>query len=199
MRSGLFPQLLSSVGFQRTLQTQFTGIFDGDAGRAVRRPDGQPGRADRPARRRTRALRRSARRRNPFGGGGDNDLPFGQLNTWTANLRSGSGSTTAASCAPRNARRAAGREAAALGVTTTRAQLDLDVATAFYDAALSDRLVTITEAALTQAGETLRQVELQFQVGQIAEFEVLRARVARDNQRAPSSAPASSATSPISG
>ena len=58
------------------------------------------------------------------------------------------------------------------------------MATAFYDAALSDRLVTITEAALEQAGQTLQQVELQFQVGQIAEFEVLRARVARDNQRA---------------
>jgi outer membrane protein TolC len=77
----------------------------------------------------------------------------------------------------------AGREAASFGVSTARAQLDLDVATAFYDAALSDRLVTITESTLAQAEETLRQIDVQFQVGQIAEFEVLRARVSRDNQR----------------
>src|SRR6476469_1253974 len=28
VRSGLFPQLGSSIGYQRTLQTQFDGIFD---------------------------------------------------------------------------------------------------------------------------------------------------------------------------
>ncbi len=183
-RSSLFPQLTSSLGYQRTLQTQFDGIFDSDstappcAGLTV-----NPGN---PLEERVAELERYLQcpPSNPFAGGGDSDLPFGQLNTWTASLtflqRVYDGGETRA--LERQAR--AGREAASLGISTTRAQLDLDVATAFYDAALSDRLVTITEAALEQAGQTLQQVELEFQVGQIAEFEVLRARVARDNQRA---------------
>ena len=121
---------------------------------------------------------------NPFGGGGDTDLPFGQLNTWTASLQFVQRVYDGGSLRAQERQARAGRDAATFGVTTTRAQLDLDVAIAFYDAALSDRLVTITESTLTQAAETLRQIELQFQVGQIAEFEVLRARVSRDNQRA---------------
>jgi outer membrane protein TolC len=121
---------------------------------------------------------------NPFGGGGDTDLPFGQMNTWTASLQFVQRVYDGGSLRAQERQARAGRDAATFGVTTTRAQLDLDVAIAFYDAALSDRLVTITEATLTQAAETLRQIELQFQVGQIAEFEVLRARVSRDNQRA---------------
>lgn len=183
-RSGLFPQLTSSIGYQRTLQTQFAGIFDSDT--PVQPCAGLTVNPGAPIEDRVAELERYLQcpPSNPFGGGGNNDLPFGQMNTWTANLnflqRVYDGGEVRA--LERQAR--AGREAASLGVTTTRAQLDLDVATAFYDAALSDRLVVITEAALEQAGETLRQVELQLQVGQIAEFEVLRARVARDNQRA---------------
>ncbi|HTV00581.1 MAG TPA: TolC family protein, partial [Luteitalea sp.] len=121
---------------------------------------------------------------NPFAGGGDSDLPFGQLNTYTANLQFSQRVYDGGLLRAQERQARAGREAATIGVTTTRAQLNLDVATAYYDAALSDRLVTITEATLTQAGETLRQIELQLQVGQIAEFEALRARVTRDNQRA---------------
>jgi outer membrane protein len=45
-------------------------------------------------------------------------------------------------------------------------------------------VVAITRAALDQAGETLRQIDAQFQVGNVPEFDVLRAGVARDSQRA---------------
>ncbi len=184
VRSGLFPQLNSALGYQRTLQTQFDGIFDSAgptvpcAGLTV-----NPGAplADRLAEL-ERYLQCPAG--NPFGGGGDNDLPFGQLNTWTASLTFAQRVYDGGELRALERQARAGRDAASLGVTTARAQLDLDVATAFYDAALADRLVAIADAAFTQAGETLRQIDLQYQVGQIAEFEVLRARVARDNQRA---------------
>ncbi len=183
VRSGLFPQLNSTFGYQRTLQTQFDGIFDSAgptvpcAGLTV-----NPGAplADRLAEL-ERYLQCPAA--NPFGGG-DNDLPFGQLNTWTASLTFAQRVYDGGELRALERQARAGRDAASLGVTTARAQLDLDVATAFFDAALADRLVAIADAALTQAGETLRQIDLQYQVGQIAEFEVLRARVARDNQRA---------------
>ena len=184
VRSGLFPQLNSSVGFQRTLQTQFDGIFDTDAA-AVPCADlmVNPGA---PVDQRVAELERFLRcpPGNPFGGSGDTDLPFGQLNIWTANLQFGQRVYDGGTLRAQERQARAGRDAATLGVTTTRAQVALDVATAFYDAALSDRLVTIAEATLTQAGETLRQIDLQFQVGQIAEFEILRARVSRDTQRA---------------
>jgi outer membrane protein len=183
-RSGLFPQLASSIGYQRTLQTQFSGIFDSDT--PVQPCADLTVNAGAPLDQRVAELERYLQcpPSNPFGGGGDTDLPFGQLNTWTANLNFLQRVYDGGELRAQERQARAGREAASLGVSTTRAQLDLDVATAFYDAALSDRLVAITEATLEQAGETLRQIELQFQVGQIAEFEVLRARVARDNQRA---------------
>jgi outer membrane protein TolC len=183
-RSGLYPQLNSAFGYQRTLQTQFDGIFDADST--------APPCADltvnpgAPIEDRVAELERYLQcpPSNPFGGGDDNDLPFGQLNTWTANLQFTQMVYDGGETRARERQARAGRDAATIGVTTTRAQLDLDVAIAFYDAALTDRLVAITESTLTQAAETLQQIELQFQVGQIAEFEVLRARVSRDAQRA---------------
>ena len=184
VRSGLFPQLGSAVGYQRTLQTQFDGIFDTDA--TAPPCAGLTVNPDAPLEDRVAELERFLQcpPGNPFGGSGDSDLPFGQLNTWTANLQFVQRVYDGGSLRAQERQARAGRDAASFGVTTTRAQLDLDVAIAFYDAALSDRLVAITESTLTQAAETLRQIELQFQVGQIAEFEVLRARVSRDNQRA---------------
>jgi outer membrane protein TolC len=77
---------------------------------------------------------------------------------------------------------ALGQEAAGLVVTTARAQLLFDVTQAYYDAALSDRLVAIAEASFEQSGATLRQTEAGFNAGTQPEFEVLRARVTRDNQ-----------------
>ena len=57
-----------------------------------------------------------------------------------------------------------------------------DVTQAYYDAALSGRLVSIAEATFEQADVTLRQVQAGFDAGTQPEFEVLRARVNRDNQ-----------------
>ena len=58
----------------------------------------------------------------------------------------------------------------------------LTVASAYYDASLTARLVTITEFTLAQAERTLKDVTLGRDVGTQSEFEQLRARVARDNQ-----------------
>jgi outer membrane protein TolC len=77
----------------------------------------------------------------------------------------------------------AGREVAEIGLGSAEAQNQLDVTQAYFDARLSDQLLQIAEATLAQAEETLRLTELGARVGQQAEFDVLRARVARDNQR----------------
>jgi len=72
--------------------------------------------------------------------------------------------------------------AATIEVAAQRAQLALDVTQAYYDAALADRLVSIQEAALSQTDEVLRQTRVARQVGNQAEFDLLRAQVTRDNQ-----------------
>lgn len=77
----------------------------------------------------------------------------------------------------------AGREAADIGIVSAQAQAQLDVTQAYYDALLADRLLTISDSTLVQAERTLRQVQLTRSVGSTSEFELIRARVTRDNQR----------------
>ncbi|MBA3319546.1 MAG: TolC family protein [Gemmatimonadales bacterium] len=119
---------------------------------------------------------------DPFAGLGD-DLPFGRENSYRLGLSfsqtlfSGgrvTGQTQAAN---------AGVRSATIGLTAARAQLLLDVTEAYYDATLGDRLVTIAQATLQQADTTLGQTQLARQVGNQSEFDLLRARVTRDNQR----------------
>lgn len=75
------------------------------------------------------------------------------------------------------------RESAALGITSAEAQVQLNVTTAYYDAVLADRLAVIADSTFVQAERTLRQVQLTRDVGSTSEFELIRARVTRDNQR----------------
>jgi outer membrane protein TolC len=108
---------------------------------------------------------------------------FGAKNQWTAGLNFSQ--TLFAGGRVVNGIRAAdaGRRAAGIQVTAQRAQLALDVAQAYYDAALTDRLVAIADSTLVQTEEVLRQTRVARQVGNQSEFELLRAQVTRDNQR----------------
>jgi outer membrane protein TolC len=77
----------------------------------------------------------------------------------------------------------AGRRSADIGVRSARAQVTLDVAQAYFDAALAQRLVQISESSLVQTERAFRQTAIGREVGNISEFDLLRARVSRDNQR----------------
>ncbi len=181
-RADRYPQLNSGFAYQRTLQTQFDGVFDTPAGPPCPGLTVVP---TAPVGERVGELERFLQCPASFSFGGEgSDLPFGQLNTWTANLQFSQLLWNGGRVEAQERQAEAGRSAAGLGVTTTRAQLHLDVATAYFDAALSDQLVAITRATLDQAGATLAQIDAQFNVGNIPEFEVLRARVSRDSQRA---------------
>jgi outer membrane protein TolC len=61
--------------------------------------------------------------------------------------------------------------------------VQLDVAQSYLDAALAERLVSIAESSLVQTERAYRQTALGREVGTVSEFDLLRARVARDNQR----------------
>ena len=111
------------------------------------------------------------------------ELPFGSPNTWRAGLTvshtvfAGGRVVAGVRAADR-----AGR-AAALDVAMARARVTMEVAEAYYDAALAERLVAIGEATLAQAESTFRRAGLVHQAGRGSEFDWLRAKVARDRQR----------------
>ncbi|HET7233228.1 MAG TPA: TolC family protein [Longimicrobium sp.] len=118
---------------------------------------------------------------NPFGN--LSRAGFGSENTYTFGLSLQQNLFAGGRIAAQVDAASAARRRAEIQLASTRAQLVLDVAQAYYNAALADRLVSIAEATLAQAEETLRQVTLARQVGNQPEFELLRAQVTRDNQR----------------
>ena len=59
----------------------------------------------------------------------------------------------------------------------------LDVAQAYYDAVAAKQLALIADSTLAQAERSLQHTTLANEVGSASEFDLLRARVARDNQR----------------
>jgi outer membrane protein len=186
-KSGLRPQLSAVASYDRALASEFDGVFDTtDTGPACPPFALNPTAAiDARVAEIERAIDCGAVGGGGFfGSTGDlSDLPFGRKNTWRAslsfsqNLYSGGRNGAQISLA------AAGHETAQLGLTTTRAQLLFEVAQAYYDAVLSEQLVNIAAATLEQAGATLRQVEAGLNAGTQPEFEVLRARVTRDQQQ----------------
>lgn len=117
-------------------------------------------------------------------GGGDAaaDLPFGRENQYSLGLSLTQLVFDGGQTVSRLRAASARRRSAEIDSDSALAQTLLDTTSAYFDAQLSDRLVAIAEASLGQQEELLRQTEVAEQVGDRAEFDVLRARVARDNQ-----------------
>ncbi|AMW05858.1 TolC family protein [Gemmatimonas phototrophica] len=163
-RSALLPQVSTSLNWQKQLQNQFAAISE-------RSGSGNSG--------------------ANTGGGSDTtslaDNPITRIFASQYNLNFG---LTASQPLYTGGRimsdlRAAktARESAEIGITSAEAQVQLDVTQAYYDALLTERLSTIADSAFVQAERTLRQVQLTRNVGSTSEFELIRARVTRDNQR----------------
>jgi outer membrane protein len=120
----------------------------------------------------------------PDDGGGEDalgDLPFGRINQYTLGLTLNQMVFDGGVFARTRAAQAR-RRSAELGVTSAQAETSLEVTQRYFDALLGDRLVEISESALGQTEEVLRQTEVAREVGAQSEFDLLRARVARDNQ-----------------
>ena len=151
-RSEGLPQLNGAASYDRTLRSEFQGLFDAD-------PDAP--------------------------GGGDevdfSNLPFGQANVYRVGL-SFSQLLYAGGRVKAQRRQASLRhDNALLDFSSANAQNTLDVAEAFYDAALTDWLVSIAQETYAQADRSLKVTEEQRAAGRLSEFELLRARVARDS------------------
>jgi len=200
-KSQYLPQLSGSVQYIRTLQSQF------DVLRNSAQPQPGPDVPPAPARDTTTyftpctrylagAAATEAQRvagletfaQCSSGGTGGIDFTkvgFGSPNQYQLGLSGSYSLFTGGRVNAQHAAAAAGRRSAGVEVTAQRAQLQLDVAQAYYDAALADRLVDIADSSLVQTEEALRQTSLARQVGNQSEFDLLRARVTRDNQIPP--------------
>lgn len=185
-RSGYFPQLTGNASYSRTIKSQFDIARDAVAAIPPQCLVPFTPNPALPTGSRLDSLESALACTSRFGaagGGGVADLPFGRKNAYDFSLSFSqklfdggrtSGLAKAAGAQRRNAE---------LGLTAAQAQLALDVTQTYFDAILADRLVSIAEATLDQADSTLKQTQLGRQVGTQSEFDLLRARVTRDNQK----------------
>ena len=186
-RSELFPQLTGSVSYSRLIKSQFSGLASTDSSASDSPTSCERFLADpsQPIGARVDSLEKSLEcvsALNPFGDLGS--LPFGRANTYNIGLSLSqtlfSGGRVRGQMQAANA----ARESADLGLSESEAQLTLDVVETYFNAALADQLARIALTALEQADSTLRETQLRREVGTVPEFDLLRSRVARDNQRA---------------
>src|SRR6185503_6767652 len=186
-RSGALPPLSLSGSYDRALASEFEGVFDFSG------PTCSPFALNptAPIEARLAEIERAIDC-GAVGGGGFfgsgstdgnlNDLPFGRKNTFRVGLTFSQNLYSGGRNGAQKEVAELVHESAGHALTTARGQLLYEVAQAYYAAALSDRLVAIAAATLEPAGATLKQTQAGFDAGTQPEFEVLRARVTRDNQ-----------------
>ena len=183
-RSAGLPQLNGTAGYTKTLKSQFdifanTAAPDPTAPKSLCAPE-IPDNA-------TPAQRQAALdAATTCGGGGGIDFSsagFGARNQWALGLNAGWNVYTGGKVSGLNRAAVAQERSATIEVEAQRAQTKLDVAQAYFDAALTDRLVTIAQSSLAQTERVLEQTKLGKEVGDVSEFDLLRAQVTRDNQR----------------
>lgn len=194
-RSERLPQLSGSLQYTRTLKSQFSVLQSSQPEPGPNVPPAPPSDTATYFQPCTRYLAPAgsteAERlagletfsRCSSGGGIDfTRVGFGAKNQYQVGLTGSLNVFAGGRITAQNAAAIAGRRSADIELAAQRAQLQLTVAEAYYDAALADRLVAIAESSLVQTEGALRQTSLARQVGNQSEFDLLRARVTRDNQ-----------------
>ncbi len=160
-RSTVLPQITASANYQRQLQNQFNAIIDRFA--PPPDPNAPPDTTPQPF--------------NPI------SVLFASPNTITLGIQASQPLflDNRFGLAGRVAK--ANEDVAKYGLRTARAQLRYDIASAYFDAVIAEKLLQIADSSLAQNERTFRQTTLQRQVGTVAEYDLLRSRVARDAQR----------------
>ena len=189
-RSQFLPQVNGSASYTRTLASQFSAVGGGPAVDTTK-PPSPPAPCDQYLRDATATTAerlagledasRCALGSNPFSSFGS--LGFGAKNQYNLGLAFSQNLFAGGRIVAQNAVANAGRRSADIELTAQRAQLRLDVTQAYFDAALADRLVALAESSAVQTQNVLRQTQLARNVGNVSEFELLRAQVSSANQR----------------
>lgn len=156
--SARLPQANGSIAYQRAIQNQFASISE-----------------------------RFSDPNDSTAGGGFADSPIARIfaapNTAIFSLNVSQTLYSAGRIPAARAGAAAGRTAAEIAYDAAKAQAVLEVAQAYFDAVAADQFVAIAESSLVLTDRALAQVRLAREVGTAAEFDLIRAQVARDNQR----------------
>ena len=189
-RSQRLPQINASASYTRTLASQFD---IGSSAPAVdtTKPAPPPAPCDQyllgPSATTDARLAgledasRCALGANPFSSFGN--LGFGAKNQYNLGLSFSQSLFAGGRIQAQNAVANAGRRSADIELAAQRAQVRLDVTQAYFDAALADRLVALAESSAVQTENVLRQTQLGRNVGNVSEFDLLRAQVTSANQR----------------
>jgi len=181
------PQIAASASYTRALANQFQGITDTAEPAPTPVECTGPFNPDPslPLEERVRLLeqRLACPQSSALGGLDFSQLGFGAPNTWNLGASFNWPLYTGGRVGALVRASEAVRDIARSTVTASDAQVRLDVTAAYFDAQLASELVRISETSLTNSEETLRLTEIREQAGAQAEFDVLQARVSRDNQR----------------
>jgi outer membrane protein TolC len=173
------PQINFTGGYDRTLASEFSSVLD-TAGPACASLDVD---ATKPLADRVAELERAA----SCGALGPSfsfgNLPFGQKNVYRLTFGFEQAVYAGGRITAQRSQASLSRQSASLVTAATRASVSLDVTQAYYDAALSDRLLAIAQMGYDQASASYDQTKQSYDAGRQPEFELLRAQVARDNQR----------------
>lgn len=182
-RSGYWPQITGSLSYTRTLKSIFQGFGTDTSGGPPSCDAFHPNPSatlDQRVALLEQALGCAPSSGNLFGD--FSSVGFGSANQYTLGLSLTQNLFSGGRVGAQVRQAGAQRETAEIGLTSARAQLVLQVTQAYYDAALSDRLLEIAVATLAQADTTLAQTRVARNVGNQPEFDLLRAQVTRDNQ-----------------
>lgn len=185
-RSEFYPQLSGSASYTRTLASQFSAAVDDSASEGPPPPECRrfTGNPDLPIAERVDSLESAlecAADQDPFAL--FSDLPFGRENQYSIGLQASQTLFAGGRVRAQSRVADAGLRSARIALASEEALLTLDVTRAYYDAVLAERLLEIADSTLAQAERTLENTRLAEEVGNVAEFELLRAQVARDNAR----------------
>jgi len=190
-RSLRFPQLNGSASYTRTLASQFSSAGGSAPAVDTTKPKAPPSPCDQyllgPTATTAQRLAgledasRCALGSNPFSSFGS--LGFGAKNQYNLGLSFSQNLFAGGRIQAQNAVANAGRRSAEIELAAQRAQLRLDVTQEYFDAALADRLVALAESSAVQTENVLKQTQLARTVGNVSEFELLRAQVSAANQR----------------
>ena len=192
-RSQYFPQLNGTAAYTKTLESQFSNFASSTSStpRDTTTPKTQALcaptlAANATPEQRAAALAQAASCQSASSsssGGFDlSKTSFGATNQWNLGLTFSQNVFAGGRISAQNQASSAQLRSANIEVNSQKAQAALDVTSAYFDAVLADQLVAIADSSVAQTDVVLQQTKLAKQVGNVSEYELLRAQVTRDNQ-----------------
>lgn len=168
-RSQYMPQLNANLGYTKTLASQFSSFASALTPKDTTKTT-------------TGGTSSSGSSSSSSGGFNISETSFGATNQYVGGISFSQSIYSGGRVQAQNRAADAQLRSAGIEVTSQSAQASLDVTSAYYDAVLADQLVTIADSSVAQTKALLEQTRVSRQVGNVSEYELLRAQVTYENQ-----------------